>query len=93
MSGEITQNDQRVRRCPMLGHEVPFSYCRAPASPLPCRRIFDCWWETFDIEGFVHAHYSEQEIAAIRAPRKDKLVSLVELIRKAQRASGESGKG
>jgi hypothetical protein len=71
----------------MLGHEVRFTYCLAPASKLPCRRVLDCWWETFDIKSFVRAHYTEEEIQEILAPRKEKLLSLVELIEKAKKAA------
>jgi len=85
MSDDIQAHDDRKRRCPMLGHEVPFSYCRAPAAQLPCRMVFDCWWETFDVEGFIRRHFSERDIQAILAPRKDKVVSLVELIRQARK--------
>ena len=33
----------------MLGHDLTFAYCRAPAKQLPCRKILDCWFETFDV--------------------------------------------
>ena len=53
----ITEHDAKKRRCPMLGHEVAFSYCREPGSETPCRKIFDCWWETFDVSAFINDHY------------------------------------
>ena len=87
MAEEITLHDRRTRRCPMLGHPIEFSYCRSPGSPLPCRKVFDCWWETFDVESFVRAHYSEKEIEKVLAPRKDKMSSIVELIQQARRAA------
>ncbi len=68
----------------MLGHEVRFSYCRAPGEKLPCRRICDCWWESFDVVAFVAAHFGSEAIESIRAPRKDKLASLAELIEQAR---------
>ena len=83
MCDEITENDQRQRRCPMLGHDIPFSYCRAPGSDLPCRRVFDCWWETF--EAFIRRHYSEADVEKILSAPKDKRLSLVELIEKARK--------
>lgn len=89
MPDDVNQHDHRERRCPMLGHEVAFSYCRAPASKLPCRRIFDCWWETFDVEGFMRRHYGEDDIEKVLAPRKDKMLSIVELIEKARKARQE----
>jgi len=70
----------------MLGHDVDFAYCRAPGSDVPCRRIFDCWWEAFDVEAFVREHFGQDVIDKILAPPPDKRVSLYELIRKAQQA-------
>jgi len=76
----------------MLGHEVGFAYCRAPGAELPCRKILDCWFETFDVEAFLREHYSEEEIGEVLAPPRPKLVSLVELIQQAQeRAKGGQG--
>jgi hypothetical protein len=68
----------------MLGHEVKFRYCREPGAPLPCRKIFDCWWETFDVRQFIDAHYSEEQIKQVLAPRADKMTSLVDLIQQAR---------
>ena len=73
----------------MLGHFLEFSYCRKPGSDRPCRKIFDCWWETFDIEAFMKTHYGEEEIARIVAPPKQKAVNLAELIEKARREKGD----
>lgn len=75
----------------MLGHEVAFAYCRAAGTNLPCRRIFDCWWEVVDIEGFVREHFDQSEINSLFAPRKDKMITLVELIEKARRNNKTSG--
>ena len=74
----------------MLGHEVPFSYCRAPARHLPCGKVLDCWYEAFDVEGFLRAHFTEAEISEILRPRQDKMVTLVELIERALRNSSKS---
>ena len=70
----------------MLGHPVPFSYCRAPARDLPCPRVFDCWWEVFDVETFLRGHFSNDQIARILSPRKDKTLTILELIEKARKA-------
>ncbi|HUT01351.1 MAG TPA: hypothetical protein VM031_02770 [Phycisphaerae bacterium] len=87
---DITAHDHRVRRCPMLGHDVPFSYCRAPGREIPCAKIGDCWYETFDVETFVRAHYNEEQVQQILAPPRDKVLSIVELIEKARKAGGSS---
>jgi hypothetical protein len=87
---DIAQEDGRTRRCPMLGHDVPFAYCRAPGHALPCRKVFDCWWETFDVTAFIRSHYGEADIAAILAPPPDKAATLVELIERARQAKEAS---
>ena len=68
----------------MLGHELHFSYCRSPGSDLPCRKIFDCWFRIFDVEGFIRGHFSQDDIEKINAPRRDKSLTLLELIEKAR---------
>lgn len=70
--------------CRMLGHEVPFSYCRQPGSPLVCRNIRSCWEEKIDIEAFLTHHFTKEELEKAFAPREDKLTTLVKLIRKAK---------
>ena len=86
---DIACEDRRARRCPMLGHDVHFGYCRAPGRELPCGKVFDCWWELFDVEAFVRAHYSQEDIARVLGPRQDKVATLVDLIRKAQARTGK----
>jgi hypothetical protein len=87
---DITSHDGRKRRCPMLGHDVQFSYCRAPGRRLPCRRVFDCWFETFDVEAFIRGHFAEADIQQILAPPTDKVSTLLDLIEKARRSGGGS---
>ena len=69
----------------MLGHELQFAYCRQPGADTPCRKIFDCWWEAFDIHSFMDANYDAEVIAKITAEPKPKMLSLVELIERARR--------
>jgi hypothetical protein len=81
----IDQNDKRTIRCRKLGHEVSFNYCRQGSSSLPCRNIFNCWFETFDIEKFMTQYYNEEQIKQILTPSKPKLTSLVEIIEQARK--------
>jgi len=73
----------------MLGHAVPFSYCRQLPEGRPCRLIVDCWQGYFDVAAFLEAHYSREQIEAILAPPKPKLATIVDLIEQAKKA-GES---
>jgi hypothetical protein len=81
----IDQYDENRIYCRLLGHEVPFSYCRQGALMQPCRRIFDCWFEVFDIDQYMQAYYTENQIKDINVPQKPKMATLVELIRQAQK--------
>ncbi len=71
----------------MLGHEVPFGYCRKGAVGQGCRKILDCWFQVFDVEKFLKEHYSEQEIQNLTAPPRPKMTTLVEMIRQAQQTA------
>ena len=81
----IADNDSLSRHCPLLGHEVAFSYCRSPGQETPCRKIYDCWWETFDISSFITANYPGNIRDGILAQTKPKMLSLIELIEQARR--------
>ncbi|KPK75982.1 MAG: hypothetical protein AMJ79_08855 [Phycisphaerae bacterium SM23_30] len=83
----VTQHDERVRRCRKLGHEVSFRYCRQELGGLPCGRIIDCWFETFDVENFLCQFYSSEQIRQILAPPPAKLSSIIEMIQQAQERS------
>jgi len=78
-------------RCRLLGHAVPFRYCRRVAEGLPCRLVLDCWHERFPVDEFLRRHYSPEQIQRILAPPKPKLTSLVELIEQARRRVGQDG--
>lgn len=77
-------DESRQRRCPRLGHEVPLSYCRQPASENPCRKIRDCWFETIDIDLYLQQHCTAEQLHSLTLPPVDKMSSLLELIQQAQ---------
>jgi len=83
------QHDNKRIYCRMLGHHLTFAYCRQTASAQPCRKIFDCWSEKLDIEQFTKEHFTKEQIKTLLAPPKTKMVSLVELIRQAQKIAKE----
>ncbi len=85
----LNEHDQDVlARCPRLGQEITFGYCRQEAGSKPCRLILNCWWERFDVRGFLQAHLSEEAMAQVeRASASSplpKALSLVELIEQAK---------
>jgi len=68
-----------------LGHDVPFSYCRKPGEDIPCAKIYDCWWEQFDIQTFMSSNYSQDIIQRITKPPQAKTTSLIEMIQQIQK--------
>jgi hypothetical protein len=70
----------------MLGHEVSFAYCRTQEGDRLCGRILDCWWETFDVCGFLRDNLPAEQFGKLAdpAPRPPKVASLAELIAQAR---------
>lgn len=59
------QYDSLILRCPSLGGDVPFQYCRRMNQGTPCSRLPVCWAERFDIVGYIKRFYSAEEINQI----------------------------
>jgi hypothetical protein len=76
-----------VRRCPRLGGDVAFGYCKVCGEgETPCFKVFDCWWERFDVVDHMKTCLPAQVFDALSrhcAP-PDKVTSLLDLIRQAQ---------
>ncbi|MEW5734344.1 MAG: hypothetical protein AB1921_05795 [Thermodesulfobacteriota bacterium] len=83
--------DHFGRRCPRLGSPVLFAYCRITGEAgLPCFKIFDCWWEKFDVVSFLKEEMDPADFEKLTGFKpKPKVVSLVELIEKAKRRTEE----
>jgi len=75
------------RRCPRLGGQVPFGYCRRGGEGgEPCFRIVDCWWETFDVVRYLKDNLPADQFQALMDARpRPKIASLVELAEKARK--------
>jgi len=72
-------------RCPKLGHQIHFSYCRKENFGLPCIRTLQCWHIHFQVEKYLRKELSEMEWdETFEKPAKHKMVSLMELIDAAQ---------
>jgi len=81
-----TDHDDKLIRCPKLGDEMTFSYCLKEAGSLPCARIIQCWFRSFDIEALLRDQLTTDEWERFaNPPTKDKLISLIEIIEKAKR--------
>jgi hypothetical protein len=79
-------NDHLERRCPGLGGIVPFKYCRESGDEgQPCWKVFDCWWERFDIQEYLRLNLSEEGFnRLIESKPAPKITSLIELIEQAK---------
>jgi hypothetical protein len=78
------------KRCPRLGGPVSFQYCRDFAGEtLPCWKIFECWWELFDVTGYLKDYLSEEDFnRLVQTKPKTKVLSLVDLIQNAEKTVG-----
>jgi hypothetical protein len=74
------------RRCPRLGGPVTFGYCRmADQNRNPCLKVFDCWWDRFDVVGYFQRRLSADAFNNLRNARPpEKTASLVDIIRQAR---------
>ena len=79
-------HDNLIIRCPQLGGEVPFRYCRTVNEDLPCRRIMVCWEFRIDISKYLGEHYSMDQIQrALAPPNQTRIETILELIEKAKK--------
>ena len=86
MRRSSTPPDQNVEiRCPRLGHQIHFEYCRTENQGLPCFKTLDCWYHHFLVETYFRENLSVEEWKkAFEAPPKPKMISLVEMIEAAK---------
>ena len=82
-------DDEKIR-CPRLGHQISFSYCRSENLGLPCFKTLDCWHEHFGVEEYMKQELTPEEWEKVfGGPPKPKILSLVELIEQAKKQAKE----
>ena len=88
----IEEQDYRTRRCPRLGGRVDFKYCRMGSGTDPvCWKIFDCWWETFDVRQFLAENLTADQFQRLTEARPpSKINSLLDLIAQARQRNAQS---
>lgn len=84
---EIDAYDPIQQYCRMLGHKVPFAYCRKMNAELPCRNTLECWRNSFAVTEFVCRHYTREEISCFLEPPKPKLAQIYEIMTKAKEST------
>jgi len=89
---QIEIYDNFERRCPRLGGSVKFDYCRTCGDKGSfCQKIADCWWEYFDITGYLKSILPENKFKALTSAQpKPKITSLMELIAQAKKRTNNS---
>ena len=85
----IEQHDDKAIRCPRVGGEVNFLYCRSENNMLPCGWIVGCWQRRIGIDEFLANHYSKEELDRIFAPPKHRVESLLNMIEQAKKRTKE----
>jgi hypothetical protein len=84
-SSKPPENSFQIR-CPRLGQQIHFSYCRHENTGLPCFKTLDCWHIHFQVVEHLQLELSPSEWRdAFETPPTPKMVSLAELIEKAQK--------
>jgi hypothetical protein len=91
----INEHDQDMNlRCPRLGHEIPFGYCRKETNGRPCRLILNCWWESFDVRSFLQANLPQDVMSQIEqgivSGPPPKVASLLDIVQQAKERIGPS---
>ncbi len=77
--------DSLLIRCPKLGGEVTFSYCRMEGGDIPCMRIIACWQCCLPIAGYLEEILTPAQADHFHMQRpKDKIISLIEIIEAAK---------
>ncbi len=87
MTDNSKDKDLFKRQCPRLGGLVQFDYCMTCGEDMPvCWKVIDCWWEYFDIMGYLKRNLPEDDVTRlVNARPKPKIASLVELIAQAEK--------
>ena len=83
---EKDQYDSKLVRCPKLGQQITFSYCRRESGNLPCSRALRCWEQAFPASDYFRGCLTDEQwkMCFEEAP-KPKIVSLIELIEQAKK--------
>ena len=73
-------------RCPRLGHQINFSYCRQENNGLPCFKTLDCWYNYFNVHAYLKNKLTPEEFEKTFVKQgSPKLFSLLDLIEQAKK--------
>ena len=81
--------DQIETRCPRLGHQVNFGYCRQVDSGLPCSRAIDCFYLKLPAEHYFRLVLREETFQRIfLEPGPDRYQGFLQVLDRATRSQG-----
>ena len=84
----MVQDDKEIR-CPRLGGPVSFRYCETTGfAGKPCFKIADCWWQHFDVVGYLQKRLTAEELRQVLESRpQPRLTGIMAQIAQARRNS------
>ncbi|MBU2549779.1 MAG: hypothetical protein KKB20_15300 [Proteobacteria bacterium] len=86
-----TPFDDLESRCPRLGGEVTFDYCRKLAGGLPCGRSLICWELLFPVQLYMARILTEEEWReAFDQPGPGRLERILEAAARAETEASSS---
>ena len=89
LSVDPMEDDVQIR-CPRLGHQINFSYCRSENSGLPCFKTLDCWYNHFDVHTYLTDKLTSEDFEKTFLNKgKPKISSLFDLIEQAKVRKGK----
>ncbi|MCM2284024.1 MAG: hypothetical protein NDI81_04555 [Desulfobacula sp.] len=76
-------------RCPRLGHEIYFNYCRVENNGLPCFKTLDCWFNYFDVQAHLKEKMTVEDFEKVFLNvARPKIHALFDLIQKTKDQEG-----
>lgn len=84
--GSMVDFNTLIIRCPRLGGEVTFAYCRQEQGALPCSRTLICWQSRFSVDEYLRGIMSEEDMnRCFAGPPKGKLSQILEMAEEAKK--------
>ncbi|MFC1835918.1 hypothetical protein ACFL2Q_14570 [Thermodesulfobacteriota bacterium] len=85
--------EEKEIRCPKLGGQVSFAYCRVEDSGRPCARCLTCWHLYFDVEAHFRETLTPKEFdQCFCKPPPTKVGTLLEMIERARKIAEEKAR-